>query len=191
MPTFEDHATEYAELMSQGRSIERTGQICWTAGALCAAIMLSWAIEAKSAGLMVPAVFAMAAGYYGMLRARQHARWIESYIEEFHETSNGSQWHSRVHRLHNQTGHRLVSDWLTTIVANAGMILTVMLAWMDASVTSRGDLMAGIVTACAVMFGFHSIYETVRMDAMRRGAAWRQVSGELREAERPRQAGTY
>src|SRR5262245_56391619 len=146
MPTFEDHATEYRELMSQGRSSERTGQMCWTAGALCSAMMLSWAIAAKSPGLMVPAVFAMAAGFYAMLRARQHARWIESYIEEFHETSNGPQWHSRVHRLHNQSGQRPVGDWLTTIVANVGMILTVMLAWMDANASSRGDLMAGIVT---------------------------------------------
>src|SRR5262249_51443789 len=126
MPTFDDHATvEYRELMSQGRNVERTGQMCWMAGAVSGAMMMSWAVAARSPALMIPVVFAMAAGFYAMLRARQHARWIECYIEEFHETTGGSQWFTRAHRLQSQYGHPVFADWLPTIMACMGTMLTV------------------------------------------------------------------
>jgi hypothetical protein len=175
---------EYTALMKRGNDAERAAQFCWTAGGLSAAVMLSWAIAAKSPGLMIPVVFAIAIGFYGMLRGRQQVRWIGSYVEEFLEGQKGPQWFTRIHRLQRQPGYRPTGDWLTVCLANAGVILTLMLAWMYSGVAARGDLMAGIATGCGVIFGFHSVSETVRMGQTDFAAMWRQVSGELREAPR-------
>lgn len=42
MPTLEDQErVEYAALMRRGNDAERTATLCWTAGALSAAVMLS------------------------------------------------------------------------------------------------------------------------------------------------------
>lgn len=191
MPTFEEQAThEYRQLMGQRRAAETSGQIGWCAGILTGTVMLSWAIATSSPGLMIPVVFAIAIGFYAMLRGRQQALWIGSYIEEFHERANGPQWFTRVRRLEGTGGFPSAGDWLTVILANAGVILTVVFAWMDASLSKRGDLMASITTACGVLFGFHSIAETIRMEQANRGTTWRRVGGELHEAERPRQTGS-
>lgn len=192
MPITQDHAMlEYTELMSRGRDGERTAQVCWIAGALTAAVMLSWAISAKSPGLMIPVVFAIAIGFYGMLRGRQQVRWIGSYLEEFYEGPNGPQWFTRVHRLQNLPGYHPVGDWLTTLLANMGVVLTVMLAWMYSGTSPRGDLLAGIAAACGVVFAVHSVYETVSIGMTDSRAMWRQVGGELHETTRPRQAASY
>jgi len=74
MPTLEEH--EYLALMKRGQEAERAAQLAWTAGALTAAVTLSWAIGARSPGLMIPVVFAIATGFYGMLRGRQQARAV-------------------------------------------------------------------------------------------------------------------
>ena len=184
MPTQELERMEYEALMRRGSDAERTGLLCWTAGALTAAVMLSWAVEAKSPGLMIPVVFAIAVGFYGMLRGRQQVRWIASYVEEFCESESGPQWFNRLHRLQNQAGYRTVGDWTTVALANAGVGLALLLAWRFSDSASRGDLMAGIATGCGVLFGFHSIAETVRMGQTDCSALWSKVSGELKEAPR-------
>ncbi len=192
MPTLEDHERmEYTALMTRGQEAERGAQLCWTAGGLMAAVMLSWAIAAKSPGLMIPVVFAIATGFYGMLRGRQQVRWIASYVEEFCEGPKGPQWFTRVHRLQNQPGYRAAGDWLTVCLANAGVILALMLGWMYAGAAARGDLMAGIATGCGVLFGFHSVSETVRMGQTDWTAMWRQVSGDLKEAPRAGRAASW
>lgn len=192
MPTLEENERmEYTALMRRGQDAERSAQLSWTAGALTAAVMMSWAISAKSPGLMIPVVFAIAIGFYGMLRGRQAVRWITSYIEEFHEGRQGGQWFTRVHRVQHQPGFRPVGDWLTVCLANAGVLLALMLAWMYAGPVPRGDLMAGIATACGVLFGFHSISETVRIGQTDWSAMWRQASGELKEAPRAGRTGTW
>jgi hypothetical protein len=185
MPNLEeDGRLEYTALMNRGRDAEKTAQLCWTAGGVGAAVMMSWAIGSKSPGLMIPVELAIAVGFYATLRGRQQVRWIASYIEQFCENHTGPQWFTRVHRLQNLPGYKPVGDWLTVCLANVGILISVMLSWMYAAGTNRGDLMAEIVTACGVAFAFHSISETIRLGQTDGGAMWRQVSGELREAPR-------
>lgn len=189
MPIQDLERIEYEALMRRGNDAERTGLLCWTAGALTAAVMLSWAIEAKNPGLMIPVIFAIAVGFYGILRTRQQVRWIASYVEEFCEGDAGRQWFSRLRRLQNQPGYRVVGDWLIVALANAGMILALILAWRFSESASRGDLMAGIATGCAVLFAFHSIGATLRMEQTDYTGQWSKVSGELKEA--PRRAASW
>jgi hypothetical protein len=192
MPTLEDlERVEYVALMRRGQDAERIAQLSWIAGGLAAAVTLSWAIAAKSPGHMIPVVFAIAVGFYGALRGRQQIRWIASYIEGFHEDQKGAQWFTRLRRLENQPGYRTVGDWVTVSLANAGVILALILAWTYAGAAARGDLMAGIATVCGVLFGFHSISETVRIAQTDGAAMWRRVSGELKEAPRAQRAASW
>ena len=188
MPTLEEH--EYVALMKRGQEAERGAQLAWTAGALVAAGMLSWAIAARSPGLMIPVVFAIATGFYGHLRGRQQALAVASYLEEFHEGAK-TQWFSRLSRVQGQPGYRATSDWVTLCLANAGVVLALMLAWMYAGPVTRGDLMAGITTGCGVLFAFHSVSEVVRMVQTDWSAMWRSVSGELKEAPRAGRAASW
>jgi hypothetical protein len=177
----DDGRMEYTALMNRGRDAERTGQICWTAGSLCGAVMLSWAMSAKSPALMLPVELAIAIGFYAMLRSRQQVRWIASYVEEFCENRNGLQWFTRVHKLQNLPGYSPVGDWLTVCLANAGIVIATIMAWMYSSAAARGELMASITTACGVLFAFHSVSETIRLSRTDSTGMWRQVGGELRE----------
>lgn len=192
MPSQEElERMEYEALMKRGSDAERASLLSWTAGALTAAVTLSWAISARNPGLMIPVIFAIAIGFYGMLRGRQQVRWIAGYIEEFYEAQRGPQWFTRLHRLQGQTGYRTVGDWLTVALANAGVILALLLAWRFADSASRGDLMAGIATGCGVLFGFHSISETLRMGQTDCSAMWNKVSGVLKEEPRPGRASSW
>jgi hypothetical protein len=185
MASLENHGNmEYLALTRRGQDAERVALLSWTAGTLTAAVMMSWAIAAKSSGLMIPVVFAIAIGFYGMLRGRQQVRAIAGYIEEFFEHQGGPQWFTRVHQLQHQSAYRTVGDWATVCLANAGVVLSLILAWLYAGGETRGDLMAGVVTAAAVLFGFHSISETVRMGQTTWTALWRQVNNESKDAAR-------
>lgn len=189
MPTLEEH--EYQALMKRGQEAERGANLAWTAGALTAAIMLSWGIAAKSPGLMIPVVFAIATGFYGQLRGRQQARAVASYVEEFHEGSKSSQWFSRLGRLQGQATYRASGDWVTLCLANAGMVLALMMSWMYAGPVVRGDLMAGITTGCGLLFAYHSISETIRLEQTDWSAMWRSVSGDLKEVSRTGKAASW
>jgi len=189
MPTLEEH--EYLALMKRGQEAERAAQLAWTAGALTAAVTLSWAIGARSPGLMIPVVFAIATGFYGMLRGRQQARAVASYVVEFHEGAKSSQWFSRLGRLQGQPAYRVSGEWVTLCLANAGVVLALILAWMYAGAATRGDLMPGITTGCGVLFGFHSISETIRLEQTDWSAMWRSVSGDLKEAPRTGRAASW
>jgi len=192
MPAFEDQErTEYSSLMKRGNDAERTGQLCWTAGGLTSAVLLSTGIAARNPGLMIPAVFAIAVGFYAMLRGRQQVRWIGSYVEQFCEGSKGTQWFTRLRVLQSQPGFRTVGDWLTVSLANAGVLLALILAWIYAGAAARGDLMAGIATACGVLFGYHSISETIRLVQTDWGAMWRQTSGDLKETSREKRVASW
>jgi len=185
MPTFsEQERLEYTLLMRRGQDAERTAVACWSAGALVAAALMSWSIVAKHSGLMIPVVFSIAIGFHGMLRGRQQVRWIANYVEEFFEGPNGPQWFSRVHRLQKLQGYHPAGDWVTVSLANGGVLLAVVLAWIYSPGTVRGELLASVVTACGALLGFYSISETLRMGQMDGAAMWRQVGGELREAAR-------
>jgi hypothetical protein len=185
MPMLEEHERiEYASLTRRGQDAERTALACWTAAALSAAVLLSWAIAARSSALTIPVVFAIAIGFHGMLRGRQQVRWIGSYVEEFFERPNGPQWFTRVHRLQQLPGFHPAGDWVTVSLANGGVLLAVVLAWIYSSGSPRGDLMASIATGCGALFGYHSLSETLRPAQTDGTAMWRQVGGELREAPR-------
>jgi len=175
---------EYAALMKRAQDAERVALGSWVAGVLTAAVTMSWAISAKSAGLMIPVVLAVAAGFYGMLRGRGQVRAIASYIEEFCEGQSRARWFSRIHRVQRLPGYHPAGDWLTACVTNAVVVLALVFAWLYAEGTSHGELMAGIVTTCGILFGFHSVSETIRMTQTDWGAMWRQVEGEQSRTSR-------
>jgi hypothetical protein len=189
MPTLDENSrAEYAALMSRGRDAERTAQMCWSAGGVSSAVLLSWGIAAKNPGLMIPVVLAIAVGFYATLRSRQQVRLIAGYVREFYESRGGLQWFSRIHRLHNLASFTPVGDWLTVSLTNAVVLVSILLAWVYAPAAARGDLMAGIVTGFGVVFGFHSVSETLRVSRGDTTSMWKQVSGELREEETPARA---
>ena len=182
----EDERMEYSALMSRGRDAERTSQVSWTASGLTAAVLLSWAIGAKSPGLMLPVVFAVACGFYARLWGRQGALLTAGYVEEFMETDgSGARWFSRLRQLRGIPGFSLAGDWLTAFIANAVVLVAAVLAWVYAAPAAHGELMAGIVTGCGIAFGFHSITETSRLARTDFGAQWRQVNPEPRGVPRP------
>jgi hypothetical protein len=184
MSTESRGTVEYMSLMRRGQDAERVALLCWTAGALTAAVTMSWAIAARNSGLMLPAVFAIAIGFYAMLRGRHQVRAIGGYIETFHEGTGEARWFGLVHRLQHQPGYPALGDWLTVCLANAGVVLALVLAWSWADASPHGELMSGIVTGVSVLFGFHSISETVRMGQTDWTSLWRRADGDTRDASR-------
>ena len=187
----ENDRMEYSALMNRGRDAERTTQVCWVASGIGAAVLLSWGIAAKSPGLMLPVVFAVAYGFYTMIHGRQQVRLIAGYVKEFFEVpGSGPQWFTRLGHLEVVPGFNPSSDWLATCLGNAVVLVAVVFAWLNASVTPRGELLAGIVTGCAVAFAFHSVSETSRLRQTNPAAFWRQVSmGPVEEKKGQRVAG--
>jgi len=168
--------SEYQALMTRGRDAERAALICWTAAGLVAAVLLSWGIGAKNSSLMLPVIFAAAFGYYATIHSRNQVRLIAGYVKEFVETQpGGPQWFTRLGHLEVVPGFNPSSDWVATILVNAIVITSVVLAWLYASVSARGDLMAGIATGCGVGFALHSIAETARLRSANPAAFWHQV----------------
>ena len=168
--------SEYQALMTRGRDAERTSLICWTAAGLTAAILLSWGIGAKNTSLMLPVIFAAAFGYYATIHSRSQIRLIAGYVKEFMETQpGGPQWFTRLGHLEVVPGFNPSSDWVATILVNAVVVTAIVFAWVFASASARGDLMAGIATGCGVGFALHSIAETARLRHANPGAFWHQV----------------
>src|SRR5882762_956182 len=96
----ENERTEYSVLMSRGRDAERTSHFCWIASGIAATVLLSWGIAAKSPGLMLPVIFAVAYGFYTVAHGRQQTRLIAGYVREFFETrDSGPQWFTRLGHL--------------------------------------------------------------------------------------------
>jgi len=182
----ENQRIEYAALMNRGRDAERTSHLCWIASGIAATVLLSWGIDAKSPGMMIPVVLAIAYGYYTMVHGRQQTRLVAGYIKEFVERDGGSQWFTRLGHLEIVPNFNpSMSDWLSTALANAVVVIAVVLAWLFAGSASRGELFAGIVTGCAVAFAIHSVSETGRIRQSDPAAFWRQVSMGPTEEKRP------
>jgi hypothetical protein len=168
--------SEYQALMTRGRDAERAALICWTAAGLVAAVLLSWGIGAKNSSLMLPVIFAAAFGYYATIHSRNQVRLIAGYVKEFVETQpGGPQWFTRLGHLEVVPGFNPSSDWVATILVNTIVIASVVFAWLYASASVRGDLMAGIATGCGVGFALHSIAETARLRSANPAAFWHQV----------------
>jgi hypothetical protein len=184
---------EYQALMGRGRDAEWTSQLCWVVSGIAATALLAWGIAARSSTLMLPVVFAVAYGFYAMLRARQQVRLIAGYIEEFFEAQGtGARWFTWLGHLRLVPGLTPSSDWFATCLANFLVLLAVVFAWMFVPPPTRNSvpsnltgLMPGLVTGCAVAFMFHSISETARLHRANFAAFWRQVnSGPMKDHDR-------
>ncbi len=183
----ESERTEYAVLMSRGRDAERTSHFCWIASGVAATVLLSWAIAARRPPLMLPVIFAVAYGFYTTIHGRQQTRLIAGYVKEFFEgrDAGGPQWFTRLGHLEIMPGFSpSMSDWLSTGLANAVVVIAIVFAWLFASAAPRGELYAGIVTGCGILFAIHSISETTRLRQSDAASFWRQVSTGPVEARR-------
>lgn len=181
---------EYAALMSRGRDAERTAQFCWIASGVGAAVLLSWAIAARSPALMLPAILTAAFGFYAMLHGRQQVRLIAGYVREFFESKDqGLLWFTRLGNLEVVPGFNPPSDWLSAALANSVVVVAVVFSWFYASGAPRGDLMAGIVTGLGIAFCFHSVSETARLRQANPAVFWHQVGGAREDRPALRMAG--
>jgi hypothetical protein len=183
----ENERMEYAALMSRGRDAERTSLFCWMASGIAAAVLLSWAMAAKSPGLMLPVVFSVAYGFYTMAHGRQQMRLIGGYVKEFYETNDAApMWFTRLGHLEIVPGFSAsTNDWISAMMANAMVIACVAFAWLFSGAAPRGELYAGIVTGCGMVFACHSIAETARIRQSDAAAFWRQVGMGPVEERRP------
>ena len=179
---------EYQALMARGRDAERVSLMCWTAGGIAAAVLLSWGIAAKSASLMLPVVFATAFGFYAAIHGRSQVRLIAGYLKEFVEDNSSPQWFTRLSQLEVVPGFNPAGDWAVAALANLTVVTAIAFSWFYSGPASRGDLMAGITTGLGLVFCFHSITETARVRQTNAGALWRQIAGNVEERRGPRLA---
>ena len=173
----ENERMEYSILMSRGRDAERTTHFCWIASGIAATMLLSWGMAAKSPALMLPVILAVAYGFYATVHGRQQTRLIAGYVKEFFESGdNAPQWFTRLGHLEIVPGFSAsTTDWVSTVLANAVVVTAVVFAWLFSSAAPKGELYAGIVTGCGMVFAFHSISETTRLRQSDAATFWRQV----------------
>ncbi len=179
---------EYQALMARGRDAERVGNFCWTAAGLTGAILLSTAIAAKNATLMLPVIFASAFGFYAGIRARHQVRLIAGYVKQFVETNGTGQWFTRLEQVEDIPGFNPPGDWAATAISNTLVVTAMAFSWMYASNSPRGDLMAGIATALGLIFAFHSIVETARLRQTNASHLWHQAASSMEDRRGPRLA---
>jgi len=77
-------------------------------------------------------------------------------------------------------------DWLSAMICNAMVVTAVVFAWLFSSAMPRGELYAGIVTGCGMIFMFHSMSETMKLRQSDASAFWRQIGMGPVEERRPR-----
>lgn len=179
---------EYQALMARGRDAERVGNFCWTAAGLTGAILLSTAIAAKNATLMLPVIFASAFGFYAAIRARHQVRLIAGYVKHFVEANGSGQWFTRLEQVEEIPGFNPPGDWAATALSNVLAVTAMVFSWMYASNSARGDLMAGIATALGLIFAFHSVVETARLRQTNASHLWNQAASNLEDRRGPRLA---
>jgi hypothetical protein len=180
---------EYVALMSRARSVEHVSHVGWVVAAVAATVLMSWAIGARSAGLMVPVVFAVALGFHSLVRGSEQERLIAGYVEEFLENRDGGpEWFSRLGQLRVVPGFSLANAWIVAGLASAVVAVAIILSWVFAGASERGQLMAGIVTGCGLAFALYAVVETSRLRQTDFAAFWRQVGGGPREVRNKRTA---
>jgi hypothetical protein len=176
---------EYVALMDRARDLERTAQWTWTGAAIASAVLLSTAIGTRSAGQFLAVVVCAAFGYYAHLRARRRAQLVEGYVQEFHETDRtGAQWHTRLAQLGSLPGAPDTTDWAPLALSNLLSLTAIVLAWVFAEASSRGELMGGFTTMAGIGFSVHSILETTRHAQLSGGASWEKLGRPLSEVSR-------
>ena len=176
---------EYVALMDRARDLERTAQWTWTGAAIACAMLLSTAIGTRNAGQMLAVVVCAAFGYYANLRARRRAQLIEGYVQEFHETDRtGAQWHSRLAQLGSLPGTPDITDWTPLALSNLLSFTAIVLAWVFAEASSRGELMGGFTTMADIAFSVHSAVDTMRNAQLSSTTSWEKLAGPLSEVSR-------
>jgi len=182
----ENERTEYSVLMSRGRDAERTSHFCWIASGIAGTMLLSWGMAAHNPALMLPVIFCVAYGFYTMCHGRQQTRLIAGYVKEFFESDSGPMWFTRLGHLEVVPGFSAsTTDWLSTVLANAVVITAIVFSWMYSSSMPKGELYAGIVTGCGMVFSFHSMMEMTRMRQSDAAAFWHQIGMSPVEERRP------
>lgn len=181
----EEDRNEYASLTSWARDAEKTGQQCWVGAMIAALTILAWGAVSQSSALMLPVVLAVAAGFYAKIRGRQQVCSIAAYVEECTE-GRGSEpsWLARLARFRDVQGFSPAGDWIAACLANGVALLAIIFAWLFAEVAWRGELMSGVVTACGIVFAFHSISETSRLSRPDVTSSWQRSSAGSRGAPR-------
>ena len=180
---------EYAALMDRARDLQRTAQWAWLGAGVASAVLLSIAIGTRSAGQMLAIVVCAAFGYYTNLRARRQAQLVEGYVREFHKTDRtGAQWNTRLAQLDALPGAPDRTDWAPLALSNLISLTAIVLAWVFADASSRGELMGGFTTAAGVAFSVHSILESMRNAQIATAATWEKVGAPLGEGTRERRA---
>ena len=182
MGTEDLRGQEYAALMDRVRDLERTAQWTWLSAGIASAVLLAYAIGTRNTGQMLAIVVCAALGYHANLRARRQARLVEGYVQEFHETDRtGAQWHTRLTRLDALPGAPDRTDWIPLAFSNLLSLTAVVLAWVFAEGSSRGELMGGFTTIAGVAFSVHSILESMRNTRIATASTWEKVGEPLRE----------
>lgn len=178
---------EYAALMDRVRDLERTAQWTWLAAGIASAVLLATAIGTRNTGQMLATVVCAAFGYHANLRARRQARLVEGYVQEFHETDRtGAQWHTRLTQLDALPGAPDRTDWAPLAFSNLLSLAAIVLAWVFAEGSSRGELMGGFTTAAGIAFSVHSILESMRNAQIATASTWERVGEPLREVSAER-----
>lgn len=183
MPGTDDiRGLEYSALVQQVRELGRTAQWCWTGSAVAAAVLLSNAIAAHHAGLMLPVELCAAFGFYATLHARRQTKRIESYVQEFHERDQpGAQWFTRASHAQTLPGFQDRTEWVPLALANAIALIAVVYSWVFASSTAHGELMAAFATMGAMAFSVHSMVGNMQVEQAQAATPWNPVSTGLRE----------
>jgi hypothetical protein len=185
VPFEEDDRAEYAVLMNRARDAERTSALAYVASGLVASVLLSWGIAGRNAALMLPVLVAVAFGYTAVLRARQAVKLIAGYAEaNMEHVGSRPRWFTYLRKLSSFPGFAPSSDWVAASLANTMNLVAVVFSWLYADSKSHGELMAAIVTGCALAFGIYSLSETSRLSRTDFAALWRQVGSEPRDESR-------
>jgi hypothetical protein len=169
---------EYAALMNRTRALEHTGLASWTVSTTAAVALMAWGVNAGNPGIMLPVIFAVAAGYLPLQHARQQMKLTAAYVEEFVEAKGGgAQWFSRVGQLNALSSAGAPNDWVMTATSNLVVLAATVSAWLYTSRANHGELFAGTVTACAVAFVLHSVTEMTRLGQVDYATMWRKAGG--------------
>jgi hypothetical protein len=132
---------------------------------------------------MLAVVVCAAIGYYTNLQTRERAKLIEGYVQEFHETDRtGAQWHTRLAQLGALSGTS-DTDWVPLALSNLLSLTAIVLAWVFAEASSRGELMGGFTTMAGIGFSVHSVVRNMRAQRST-VSGWEKLSTPLSEVSR-------
>jgi hypothetical protein len=159
--------------------------LCWLVPGVTAAVLLAWGVASHAPGFMLPVVLTAAAGYLAMTRWREQAASIAGYLETYHEDENDNpSYFHRLGRLQATLADDGGRDWHVITFFNVISVMAAAVAWLSSHSADHGELWAGVVTACALVFASYSVSDTARAQQTDPGAQWRRADSGLREVKR-------